>query len=289
MRLLSRMLVVALMLLATAPAVTPVASARPQKAGKDDKMVAEAMGLNTRFADAFNARNVDAVVALYWQDPRVQLVTPDGTLAKGIDAVRASYTEFFGSVESLKIEYIESNYTAFGDVVQFTGRVRVTQKSKGAPEMTYTLKAMDLRRKVGAGWVFVYDQVSVEPAPAAARTLYQRLGGYDAIAAVIDEFIKRMATDPKMARFFGGLSQDSAGKLRQHIVNQVCAAAGGPCIYTGRDMKTSHKGLGITEDEWNIGANHLVAALDTFHVPAAEKNDLLNIVASVKGDIVEKK
>ena len=98
-----------------------------------------------------------------------------------------------------------------------------------------------------------------------------------------------MGTDPKMARFLGGLSQDSAGRLRQHIVDQVCAAAGGPCVYTGRDMKTSHKGMGITEDDWNTAAGHLVASLDKFNVPATEKNDLLAIVASVKGDIVEKK
>src|SRR5437773_6726689 len=74
------------------------------------------------------------------------------------------------------------------------------------------------------------------------KSLYQRLGGYDAIAAVVDEFITRLATDPRFERFFTGFSIDSKKRLRQHILDQFCAAAGGPCVYTGREMKTAHTG-----------------------------------------------
>src|SRR5437867_1963729 len=74
------------------------------------------------------------------------------------------------------------------------------------------------------------------------KSLYQRLGGYDAIAAVTDDFIGRLATNKQLARFFAGHSKDSLGRIRQHVVEQICAAAGGPCLYTGRDMKTSHQG-----------------------------------------------
>ena len=120
------------------------------------------------------------------------------------------------------------------------------------------------------------------------KTLYQRLGGYDAVAAVVDDFIGRLIADDRFAKFFKGASDDSKKRIRQHIVDQFCAAAGGPCVYTGRDMKTSHKGLGITEDEWNGAAKHLVASLDKFKVPEKEKNDLLAFVVSLKKDIVEK-
>src|SRR2546423_1101780 len=89
---------------------------------------------------------------------------------------------------------------------------------------------------------------------AQEKTLYQRLGGYDAVAAVVDDFIGRLIADDRFAKFFKGASDDSKKRIRQHIVDQFCAAAGGPCVYTGRDMKTSHKGLGITEDEWNGAA-----------------------------------
>ena len=120
------------------------------------------------------------------------------------------------------------------------------------------------------------------------KTLYQRLGGYDAIAAVTDDFIGRMATDKQLGRFFVGHSEDSLKKIRQHVVDQLCAATGGPCVYTGRDMKTSHKGMGISEADWNAAVTHLVATLDKFKVPAKEKTEVLGAVSSLKGDIVEK-
>ena len=124
---------------------------------------------------------------------------------------------------------------------------------------------------------------------AAKPTLYKRLGGYDAIAAVTDEFIGRLLADPRFAKFFVGLSNDSKGKIRQHVVDLLCNATGGPCIYTGRTMKQSHAGLGITEDDWNASVQLLIASLDKFKVPETEKNELLTLASSLKGDIVEKK
>ena len=122
---------------------------------------------------------------------------------------------------------------------------------------------------------------------AAKPTLYQRLGGYDALAAVTDDFIGRMAADPKLARFFAGHSRDSLTRIRQLIVDQLCAATGGPCAYVGRDMKTAHAGMGIGEEDWNAAAAHLVATLDKLQVPAAEKEEVLALVSSLKADIVE--
>jgi len=125
-------------------------------------------------------------------------------------------------------------------------------------------------------------------AQSSAPTLYKRLGGYDAIAAVTDDFIGRLAADKQLARFFGGVSADSQKKLRQNVVNQLCEATGGPCIYTGRTMKASHAGLGIIEGDWQAAVKHLVATLDKFKVPEKEKGELLAIASSLKTDIVEK-
>ena len=121
------------------------------------------------------------------------------------------------------------------------------------------------------------------------KSLYTRLGGYDAIALVVDDFITRLATDPTFARFFSGFGDDSKKRLRQHILDQFCVAAGGPCVYLGRDMKTTHTGLGITEAQWDAAAKHLVAALDKYKVPQAEKDELMAFVGTQKKDIVEKK
>jgi len=104
------------------------------------------------------------------------------------------------------------------------------------------------------------------------NSLYHRLGGYDALAAVTDDFIGRLGTDPQLKRFFTGLSVDSQKKLRQHVVDFLCSATGGPCLYTGRDMKTAHTGLGITEDDWSAAVNCFTCswlafktAFDTFN------------------------
>jgi len=121
------------------------------------------------------------------------------------------------------------------------------------------------------------------------KSLYTRLGGYDAIAAVTDDFIGRLAGDKSLQRFFAGHSKDSLGRIRQLVVDQLCAATGGPCVYIGRDMKSSHQGMGIAEADWNAAVGHLVATLDKFKVPEKEKNEVLGAVSSFKKDIVEQK
>ena len=121
------------------------------------------------------------------------------------------------------------------------------------------------------------------------KSLYERLGGYNAVAAVVDDFVGRLVADKQFERFFAGHSTDSKKRIRQHIVDQFCAAAGGPCIYTGRTMKDSHAGLNISEADWDAAAKHLVATLDKFKVPEQEKKDLLAFVNTIKPDIVEKK
>jgi hemoglobin len=84
------------------------------------------------------------------------------------------------------------------------------------------------------------------------------------------------------------MSDNSKTHLRQLVVDLLCQATGGPCVYIGRDMKTSHKGLGITGSDWDLSVKALVASLDKFKVPQKEKDELLAIASSLKADIVEK-
>lgn len=122
----------------------------------------------------------------------------------------------------------------------------------------------------------------------AATSLYKRLGGYDAIAAVTDDFIGRLATDKQLSRFFVGFSNESKMHIRQMVVDLICAKTGGPCYYLGRDMKTAHSGLHITEDDWNRSVDALKASLNKFNVGPKEQSDLFAIVAPLKSDIVGK-
>jgi hemoglobin len=122
---------------------------------------------------------------------------------------------------------------------------------------------------------------------ADRASLYTRLGGYDAIAAVTDDFIGRLAADKSLGRFFAGHSEDSLKRVRQLVVDQICAATGGPCVYIGRDMKTAHKGMGISKADWDAAVKHLTASLDRFKVPQAEKAELLGAVSTFEKDIVD--
>jgi len=121
------------------------------------------------------------------------------------------------------------------------------------------------------------------------ESLYKRLGGYDAIAAVTDDFIGRLASNKEISRFFVGLSDDSKTKVRQHIVDFLCAKSGGPCAYVGRTMKDAHKGLKITENDWNISAGLLAETLKKFSVPKKETDEVFAFVTTLKNDIVEVK
>jgi hemoglobin len=129
----------------------------------------------------------------------------------------------------------------------------------------------------------------VAPSQAVAqqqKSLYQRLGGYDALAAVTDDFIGRLGSDPQLKRFFAGHNKEGLTRIRQHVIDFLCVATGGPCAYTGQDMKTAHTGLGITEDDWNASVKDLVAMLDKFKVPEKEKGEVLGAISGLKGDIV---
>jgi hemoglobin len=120
-------------------------------------------------------------------------------------------------------------------------------------------------------------------AAPAQRSLYDRLGGKEAITVVIDDFVANVAADKTInAR----LAKTNIPHLKQMLVDQVCQATGGPCTYTGKSMKEAHKGMKITEAEFNALVADLTASLDKHNVGATEKNELLTALGSMKGDIV---
>lgn len=116
------------------------------------------------------------------------------------------------------------------------------------------------------------------------KSLYDRLGGKGAIVAVVDQFVANVAAD---TRINGRFATTDIPKLKKHLVDQVCTASGGPCTYTGRDMKTTHSGMKISNADFGALVEDLVAALDKFKVPQQEKSELLGLLGPMKKDIVE--
>jgi hemoglobin len=121
------------------------------------------------------------------------------------------------------------------------------------------------------------------PAPPAPKALFDRLGGLPAITAVVDEFVNRTTTDPRiMYRFFN----TDPVNLKRLLTEFVCLATGGPCTYTGRDMTSSHAGMDLVDDEFTALVENLAGALDKFHVPEQEKGELLGALGPLKPQIV---
>jgi hemoglobin len=123
---------------------------------------------------------------------------------------------------------------------------------------------------------------------AATESLYQRLGGYDVIAAFTDQWLGRVLADPALAPYFRGMSNDTKGRARQLIVDFIAASTGGPTIYTGRDMKTLHEGLGISRGEYAALLQHAASTLDGLGVGRGEKDEVLAWLASLEDDTIER-
>jgi hemoglobin len=126
---------------------------------------------------------------------------------------------------------------------------------------------------LGALLVFALDAPASPP-----QTLYTRLGGYDVIARFVDTAFPRVAAHPQLRRLFQGHARDSQMRQRQLIVDALCKAVGGPCLYTGREMKPVHTGLGITAADWTVFTGILSGALEELKIEPQERKDFLNLL-----------
>ena len=120
-----------------------------------------------------------------------------------------------------------------------------------------------------------------------SETLYDRLGGYDSIAAVVNNLLPRLIADSQLGRFWKNRGDDGIAREKQLLIDYLCANAGAALLYTGRDNSTSHKGMGITESDWLCFIDHLKDTLSYFQVPATETADVITFIESTKADIVE--
>src|ERR1700716_1367116 len=107
------------------------------------------------------------------------------------------------------------------------------------------------------------------------KTLYERLGGYDAIAAVANDLLPRLRADPQLGRFWAHRGEDGVMREKQLLIDFLCASAGGPMYYRGRDMVLTHRGMRISDSDWNVFLGHAAASLAKFQVPEAEQREVV--------------
>jgi hemoglobin len=120
------------------------------------------------------------------------------------------------------------------------------------------------------------------------KSLYDRLGGKKGITTVVNDFVGNVGGDNRINKFFADTVKDKArlDKFKGNLVSQICNASGGPCKYGGKDMKTAHKGMGITDADFGALVEDLVKALDKNKVDATSKGELLTALGGMKGQIV---
>ena len=121
----------------------------------------------------------------------------------------------------------------------------------------------------------------------STKTLYERLGGYDAISAVANDLLPRLRADPQLGRFWAHRGEDGVNREKQLLIDYLCASAGGPVYYRGRDMVLTHRGMRISESDWNVFLGHAAATLAKFKVPEAEQGEVVKFVQGLKREIVE--
>lgn len=127
------------------------------------------------------------------------------------------------------------------------------------------------------------------PAHAAEPTLYERLGGMPAIRAVVDGLLSHILKDERVNGWFGWASNPGAAAgYKASLADFVCQAAGGPCKYGGPDLKSVHRGMAITGEAFHSVVEDLTATLEELKVPAAEKSELLRLLAPLQAQIVER-
>jgi len=117
-----------------------------------------------------------------------------------------------------------------------------------------------------------------------AQSLYQQLGEQQGIETIVEEMLYRVGGDERIAHHFDGVDIMRVHKL---ISEQVCYLSGGPCDYSGEDMKTSHRNMGVDNADFNALVEHLIAAMEKENVPVSAQNQLLGVLAPMHSDIVE--
>lgn len=131
------------------------------------------------------------------------------------------------------------------------------------------------------------NSLNIERTSMLTKSLYERLGGYDGIVGFVNDLLPRLQNDSQLGRFWKNRGDDGIAKEKQLLIDYVCASAGGPMLYTGRNMTLSHKGMGITESDWDIFLGHAGECMQALKVPEQECGEIAAFVSTLKNEIIE--
>ncbi len=237
---------------------------------------------------SFDAKDPAAIAATYAEDGVV--MSPNSETITGQAAIEDFWREVLATGMDLGVAEATEVY-AHGDVGYEVGTYAVTDPGGAIDEGKYVRTWRHSDGKWQLQHVIWNSDLPLPPSEPESendeKSLYQRLGGYDVVAAIIDNSGARAVNDPAFSKFFTEDDEELQKRGRQRAVNLLCELTGGPCFYTGRDMRTIHEGLGITNEHWHLNLGYLGETLDELNIDGDEKSDVIAVFAGLKGDIVE--
>ena len=119
------------------------------------------------------------------------------------------------------------------------------------------------------------------------KSLYDRLGGYDSITTFVHDLLDRLQADSQLGRFWQHRGDDGIAREKQLLIDYLAASAGGPLLYTGREMLASHVGMKIDDSDWNVFLGHAGATMESLKIPQQERDDIVAFVLTLQSDIVD--
>ena len=252
---------------------------------------ADAAAVRSVFDEATAALNPGGgdIVDLDTEDAVVMYASEPAAIGK--EAIRARQQIFNDQATAEETRSVEEVVVS-GDwaFVRWTGTGTVTPKY-GGESSEFNRKGITIfQRQADNSWKIarvIWNSNQRDVGESDQKTLYQRLGGYDVVAAILDNTAPRVINDPELSKFFTETDEEMGKRGRQLGVDLLCELTGGPCFYIGRDMKMVHKGLGITDAHWQSFLGHLGETLDELNINSDERMDVIAVFAGLKGDIVE--
>ena len=233
---------------------------------------------------AFDARDPAAIAAIYAEDGAV--MSPNSETVTGQAAIEDFWMEVLASGIDLGVAKTTNLY-AHGDVGYEVGTYAVTDPDGDVDEGKY----VRIWRHGDGKWQLQHVTwnsnlalSALEPeADSKQKTLYQRLGGYDVVAAILDDFGPRVFDDPELSLFLTDIDEEMGKKGRELALDLLCELTGGPCFYTGGDVKMTHKRIGITDENWQSVLEYMGETLDELNIGDDEKTEFIAIIASLGG------
>ncbi len=237
---------------------------------------------------AFEARDPAAIAATYAEDGAV--MSPNSETVTGQAAIEDFWREVLATGIDLGVAKTTNLY-AHGDVGYEVGTYAVTDPDGAIDEGKY----VRIWRHGDSKWQLQHVtwnsnlplSAPQSEAESDQETLYQRLGGYDVVAAIFDNWAPRVSGDPELSKFLTEIDEEMGKRGRELGLDLLCELTGGPCFYTGRNMKMVHKGLGITDEHWQSTLDYMVETLDEMNIHNDEKTDFIHVFDGLKGYIVD--